>query len=84
VNEENKRANIQEEMQSAAEARKAAELLFVNGFVKDAVSKLYYFLLYGVRALLLAKGVEPKSHEGALRRIRRRIYGESIGEHRRI
>ena len=65
--EENKRENIREEIERATEARKAAELLFSNNFIKDAVSKLYYFLLYGIRALLLAKGLEPKSHEGTLR-----------------
>jgi uncharacterized protein (UPF0332 family) len=65
--EENKRENIREEIERATEARKAAELLFSNDFIKDAVSKLYYFLLYGIRALLLTKGLEPKSHEGALR-----------------
>jgi hypothetical protein len=65
--EENKRENIQEEMERAAETRKAAELLFNNDFIRDAVSKLYYFLLYSIRALLLTKGLEPKSHEGALR-----------------
>lgn len=31
------------------------------------VSRLYYSLLYGVRALLLAKGIESRSHEGVLR-----------------
>jgi uncharacterized protein (UPF0332 family) len=46
---------------------KAADLLFNNGFIRDAVSKLYYSLLYTVRAMLLTKGLEPKSHEGALR-----------------
>ena len=65
--EENKRENIREEIERATETRKAAELLFSNNFIKDAVSKLYYFLLYGIRALLLAKGLEPKSHEGTLR-----------------
>jgi uncharacterized protein (UPF0332 family) len=65
--EENKRENIREEMERATEARKAAELLFKNDFIKDAVSKLYYFLLYSMRALLLTRGLEPKSHEGALR-----------------
>jgi uncharacterized protein (UPF0332 family) len=65
--EENKRENIREEIERATEARRAAELLFSNDFNKDAISKLYYFLLYGVRALLLTKGLEPKSHEGALR-----------------
>jgi hypothetical protein len=65
--EENKRENIREEIERATEARKAAELLFNNDFIKDAVSKLYYFLLYSIRALLFTKGLEPKSHEGALR-----------------
>jgi uncharacterized protein (UPF0332 family) len=65
--EENKRENIREEIERATEARRAAELLFSNDFIKDAVSKLYYVLLYSIRALPLTKGLEPKSHEGALR-----------------
>ena len=65
--EENKRENIREEIVRATEARRGAELLFNNDFIKDAVSKLYYFLLYSIRALLFTKGLEPKSHEGALR-----------------
>jgi len=67
VIEENKRENIREEIVRVTEARRAAELLFNNDFIKDAVSKLYYFLLYSIRALLFTKGLEPKSHEGALR-----------------
>lgn len=67
MNEENKRENLREEIHRANEAMKAAELLFDNGFTKDAVAKLYYALLYTVRAMLLTKGLEPKSHEGALR-----------------
>lgn len=65
--EENKRENIREEIERAEKAKEAARLLMDNGFINDAVSKLYYFLLYGIRALLLTKGMEPKSHEGALR-----------------
>jgi len=67
MNEENKKMNIREEIERADEAIKAANLLFDNGFLKDAVSKLYYSLLYCIRALLLTKGLEPKNHEGALR-----------------
>lgn len=67
MNEENKKVNIQEEVDRAKDAIRAADLLFVNGFVRDSVSKLYYALLYNIRALLLTKGLEPKSHEGALR-----------------
>ena len=65
--EENKRENIHEEMKRAIKAMDAASLLFDNGFLNDAISRLYYFLLYNIRALILTKGLEPKSHEGALR-----------------
>jgi len=65
--EKNKKENIGEEIKRAKETMRVANLLFENSFVNDAISKLYYFLLYNVRALLLTKGLEPKSHEGALR-----------------
>jgi uncharacterized protein (UPF0332 family) len=67
MTEENKRGNIKNELDRASKAMDAANLLFDNGFLHDAVSRLYYFLLYNIRALLLSKGLEPKSHEGALR-----------------
>lgn len=67
MNEENKRKNINEELKRANEAIRAASLLYEEGLLNDAVSRLYYFLLSNIRALLLTKGLEPKSHEGALR-----------------
>jgi len=67
MREENKKENIHEEISRAHEAMKVSDLLFENNFVKDAVAKLYYAFLYTIRALLLTKGFEPKSHEGALR-----------------
>lgn len=36
-------------------------------FISEAVARLYYFVLYNIRAVLLTKGLEPESHEGALR-----------------
>ena len=38
-----------------------------SSHISDAISRLYYFVLYNVRALLLSKGLEPRSHDGALR-----------------
>lgn len=67
MNEDNKRENIKQEINRAEEAIGAATLLFNNGFISDAISKLYYFLLYYVRGLLLTKGFESKSHEETLR-----------------
>ena len=65
--DKNKMENIREEIERASQTMSAAILLFDNNLINDAVSRLYYFLLYNVRALLLTKGLEPKSHEGALR-----------------
>ena len=67
MKEENKRENVLEETDRADESMRAADLLFDNGFMRDAVAKLYYSLLYMIRAILLTKGLEPKNHEGALR-----------------
>lgn len=67
MNDENKKAAVREELGRADEAYRAAELLFENDFLPDAVSKLYYYLLYHLRALLLLKELEPRSHEGVLR-----------------
>jgi len=78
VTEENKKANIAEELGRAEEALGATELLYNGGFYKDAVGKLYYFLLYHVRALLLSKGMEAKSHEGALRLFGLHFVKESV------
>ena len=65
--DKNKMENIREEIERASQTMSAAILLFDNNLINDAVSRLYYFLLYNIRALLLTKGLEPKSHEGALR-----------------
>jgi uncharacterized protein (UPF0332 family) len=67
MTEDNRRENICAELERATEALAAATLLYENGFVSDAISRLYYFVLYHVRALLLSKGLEPRSHDGALR-----------------
>jgi uncharacterized protein (UPF0332 family) len=67
MTEENKKENIKAELEGAAKTILEADLLFKNSFFKGAVSRLYYSLLYSIRALLLIKGLEPKSHEGALR-----------------
>lgn len=64
---ENKKKNIRAEFEGAAKTLSEAELLFKNDFYSGAVSRLYYFLLYTIRALLLTRGLEPQSHEGALR-----------------
>ena len=80
MTEENRKENIRAELERAAEALKAADLLFENGYVGDAVSRLYYVVLYHVRAILLSKGLEPRSHEGALRLLGLHFIRENILE----
>jgi uncharacterized protein (UPF0332 family) len=67
VTDENARQAIAEELSRAAQAWSAADLLRQHGLFQDAVSRLYYFTLYHVRAALISVGHEPRSHAGALR-----------------
>jgi uncharacterized protein (UPF0332 family) len=67
VTEGNKKENIRDELERAGEALRSADLLCESRLYRDAVSRLYYQLYHTVRALLLSEGLEPKTHEGALR-----------------
>lgn len=80
MTQENIKKNIQVEIERTEELKRAYKVLSENGLYKDAVSKLYYYLLYHIRALLLTKGLEPKSHEGALRLFSLHFVREGIFE----
>ena len=67
MTDQNRRHAVAEEMSRAGDALKAADLLAANGLFSDAVSRLYYYVLAHVRALLLTVDLEPRSHEAALR-----------------
>ncbi len=69
MTQENKRENIKEELARAEDCLRSAELLCAHGQIADAVSRLYYYVYHTVRALLLSKGLEPKTHEGTVRLI---------------
>ncbi|MBI4548517.1 MAG: HEPN domain-containing protein [Ignavibacteriae bacterium] len=66
MNEQNKKSNITDELDRATKSLESAELLSQKGYYNDAVSRLYYALFHRLKALLLSKGLEPKTHEGAL------------------
>ncbi|MDP2681565.1 MAG: HEPN domain-containing protein [Deltaproteobacteria bacterium] len=82
MTEGNKKDNIKIQLEKASEILKEANLLFENNLVRGAVSRLYYYLLHTVRALLLTKGLEPKSHEGVLRVFGQYFIREGILEAR--
>lgn len=67
MTDENRVANLRDELARAQTALKAADLLADQHLANDAISRLYYYLFYHVRALLLTKGLESRSHGGMLR-----------------
>ncbi len=80
MKDENIKLNVKEEVERAKEAYKSANILFENDLIKDAISRLYYYALHMVRALLFTKGFEPKSHEGASRLLSLYFIKEGIFE----
>jgi len=67
VTAENRKLNAEQELERAREALASADLLNEHGHLSDAISRLSYCALYNIRAVLLTEGLEPRSHEGALR-----------------
>lgn len=48
----------------AKDKLKSARLLLKAGQYRDCISRAYYAMYYGAKALLLAKDVDPKTHKG--------------------
>lgn len=67
MTEQHKVINILQEIERAKDCLKSADILAENNQLVDGVSRLYYFVYHTMRALLLSKGLEPKTHEGMLR-----------------
>ncbi len=56
-----------EEIARAVEEMHAASVLQKEGLYFKSVSSAYYSIYHAAKALLLIKGVDPKSHEGVER-----------------
>jgi len=57
----------------AEKALKSAKLLEENEELADAASRAYYAMFHATRALLFSKGVNAKTHKGAIS-----LFGEKI------
>jgi uncharacterized protein (UPF0332 family) len=62
----NAEANAREEIARGTDAFKAAQLLLREGLFNDAISRAYYSAYHWASALLLTKGLEPKTHRGKI------------------
>jgi uncharacterized protein (UPF0332 family) len=65
VNDPAQRRNIAESLARAAQALAVADAALAIGGTADAVSRTYYAALHYLRALLFARGLDPRSHQGA-------------------
>lgn len=66
MTDDNAKANAQDEAAHGDEALAAARCLAENGFLRDAVSRSYYAAFHWARAILMLKGLEPKTHRGVV------------------
>jgi uncharacterized protein (UPF0332 family) len=66
VTDENRRRNIADEIDRADQALRAVRALLDLGLHADSVSRAYYGALHALRALLLSRGVDAKTHAGAI------------------
>jgi uncharacterized protein (UPF0332 family) len=75
---ENRKSNIEDELRRARQCIAAAEALLAAGLPSDAISRSYYAVFHVLRALLFSKGVESKSHHGALHLFNTEIVREGL------
>ena len=66
MTEDNRKANIRDELARAEAALRAADALIPLGLYADAVSRAYYAAFHALRALNFARGLEARTHHGAI------------------
>ncbi|RJR16053.1 MAG: HEPN domain-containing protein [Nitrospiraceae bacterium] len=64
IDKEEGRLRAIDEIERACSELDAAHLLHEKGFYFKSVSSAYYSIYHAAKALLLLKGIEPKTHEG--------------------
>lgn len=53
--------------EKSLELLKVAELNFDNNFYSDSINRSYYAISHAANALLIKKGIFPKTHTGTIR-----------------
>jgi len=57
----------QSTLEKGKDCLKSADILAVIVQLADAVSRIYYYAYHNMKAILLSKSLEPKTHDGILR-----------------
>jgi hypothetical protein len=66
LTDENRRRNLADELARADQALRAAQALVDAGLYSDSASRAYYAAYHFLRALLFSRGLEPRTHSGAI------------------
>ena len=66
MTEDARKQNVADNLGRAANAMKAAENLLAIDLFADAISRAYYAAFHYLRAALFARGLEARTHSGAL------------------
>ena len=61
MTDENRRANITQEISAARRHREAADRIAAIGELEAAVNRLYFAALHAAKAVCFTEGLEPKS-----------------------
>ena len=67
MNSENRRLNLTDELERAAEALREARTLLDADLPNGAVSRAYYAVFHLMRAAVISRGADPRTHAGTLR-----------------
>ena len=73
LTKEQRIAIVQYRMENANNTLKEVESHIQNGFYNTAVNRMYYACYYAASAILIAHGIETKSHDGV-----RRMVGQEL------
>ena len=75
---ENRKQNIGDELAKANDAFRAADTLINAGLPNDAVSRTYYGAFHLMRAALISRGVEAKTHAGTIKLFNRELTQKNV------
>lgn len=75
---DNRRRNIADELARAQQSFRAVRLLVDGDLANDAVSRAYYAVFHVMRAALLSRGVEAKTHSGTLRLFNQELTSKGV------
>lgn len=70
---ENRKQSIRDELTRAHDTMRASRTLLEANLPNDAVSRAHYAAFHAMRAAVISRGIDPKTHSGTLNLFNREI-----------